>query len=75
MNHISFLTEHFGGIEKIDPHGEGNDNSIGAFVMFIIKDACEYAGLLPKRKENPARIFRNSMFKFNELTSKTEVLS
>ncbi len=74
LNKVSCLIAHFGGVELIDPHGKGNDNSIGAFVMFIIKDACEFAGLLPKRKEIPARSYRNSVYKLKDLNDKKQTI-
>ena len=65
-----------GGVANIDPHHEESDNNVGAFIMFVVKDACEFAGLLPKRKvDNAARLIKNALFKFNLLTAKTETLS
>ncbi len=55
LNKIQKLIEHIGGIDCIDPHHMQSDSSIGAFMMYVIKDACDYAGLMPKKKEVPSR--------------------
>lgn len=51
----------------IDPSCEESDNHGGAFMMFAIRDALEFAGLLPNRKRNPAREFKLALHKFNLL--------
>ncbi len=72
---VSKIVELLGGIEGVDPHADENDNSIGAFLMFVLKDACEYSGLNPKRKDIPERRFRNAMFVFNKLSAQSEALT
>lgn len=64
-----------GDTTQIDPSCDDSDNSGGAFMMFAIRDALEFAGLLPNRKRLPAREYRLALHKFNFLTSKTEYLN
>ena len=44
-------------------------------MMFAIRDALEFVGLLPNRKRIPARDFKLALYKFNFLTTKTEYLN
>ena len=37
LKNLDALIKHMGGIEAIDPQGEGTDNYLAAFMMFIIK--------------------------------------
>ena len=55
LNQVSKMIEHMGGIEQVDPHHNDSDSSIGAFIMYVLKDACEFAGFLPKRKSVPSK--------------------
>ena len=36
-----------GGQENIDPNGEGTDDSLAAFMQFILRDAFTFLGLFP----------------------------
>ena len=44
-------------------------------MMFAIRDALEFAGLLPSRKKLPARELKLALHKFNQLESQTEYLT
>ena len=55
---IQCLILHIGGTENINPHHEDTDSSVGAFMMFVIKDALEFSGLIPEKKRVPAREIR-----------------
>ena len=68
------LIQHLGGTQLIDPSCDESDNAGGAFMMFAIRDALEFAGLLPNRKKLPAREFKLALHKFNLLEAKTEYL-
>lgn len=61
-----------GGIESIDPTGEGTDNDLAAFMMFIIRDAIIYVGLNPEKKAIEGRQAQLCLFKqkyFNDKLS------
>lgn len=60
---LECLLEHLGGEDYVDPHHEETDSSVGTFIMFVLRDALEYAGLLPQRKRMPARELRLYNFK------------
>lgn len=49
------LIEHLGGVKEIDPSGDECDSSVGTFVMFVLRDYLEFAGLLPDKKRVPSR--------------------
>jgi len=59
----------------IDPTCDDCDNSGGSFMMFALRDALEFSGLLPNRKKNPAREIKLALYKFKFLTEKTEHLN
>jgi hypothetical protein len=44
-------------------------------MMFVIRDAFLFSGLLPEKKNIPARDIRLAMYKFNLLTEKNELLN
>ena len=76
MFRVQCLIKHFADEElAIDPTGDDCDNSGGSFLMFAIRDALEFGGLLPHRKKNPAMEIRVALYKFDFLTEKTEELS
>lgn len=72
---VQCLISHLGNVSLIDPSCDESDNAGGAFMMFAIRDALEFAGLLPNRKKIPAREFKLALHKFNLLQSKTEYLN
>ena len=49
------LIEHLGGAKKIDPSGDDCDSSVGTFVMFVIRDYLEFAGLIANKKKQPSK--------------------
>jgi len=49
------LIKHLGGPKEIDPSGEECDSSVGTFIMFVLRDFLEFAGLLPEKKRVPAK--------------------
>lgn len=61
---VQCLIKHIGGTENINPHHDDTDNSVAAFMMFVIKDALTYSGLLPEKKRVPAREIRIALHKF-----------
>ena len=44
-------------------------------MMFALRDALEFSGLLPNRKKIPAREIQMALYKFKFLTEKTEHLN
>jgi hypothetical protein len=72
---VQCLITHLGGVNLIDPSCGDSDSSGGAFMMFAIRDALEFAGLLPSRKKLPARELKLALHKFNQLESQTEYLT
>ena len=58
----------------INPHYEHSDNSVGAFIMFVIKDACEHSGLLPNKKKIPTRYFKVLLHRLSEMREKEKKL-
>jgi hypothetical protein len=52
---VECLIKHLGGSAAIDPHHADGDSSVGTFMMFILKDALQFAGLLPDKKKYPAK--------------------
>ena len=49
------LIKHLGGLDQIDPSCEECDSSVGTFMMFVLRDFLEYAGLLTKKKSIPGK--------------------
>ena len=69
---VSTMLDRFGGVDFVDPLHEDNDESVGSFIMFVIRDACDFAGLRPKKSSQPHREIQNALYKFKDLTEKTE---
>lgn len=44
-------------------------------MMFVIRDALLFAGLLPDKKKVPARDIKIALYKFKLLTNKNEYLN
>ena len=66
---IQCLIKHFAYEEQsIDPTCDECDNSGGSFLMFALRDALEFGGLLPNRKRSPAMEIRVALYKFEFLT-------
>lgn len=57
------LLKHIGGTDAIDPHHSDGDSSVGTFVMFILKDALQHAGLMPDKKRMPAKELKLANYK------------
>jgi len=55
MHKAECLIKHLGGVKQIDPSGDDCDSSVGTFIMFVLRDYLEYAGLLPEKKKVPAK--------------------
>jgi len=55
ITQLEVLLWHLGGAERIDPHHEDNDSSVGKFLMFAVKDGLENYGLLPNIRRIPQR--------------------
>jgi hypothetical protein len=72
---VQCLIKHIGGADNINPHHDDTDNSVGAFMMFVIRDALIFGGLLSEKKSVPAREIKIALHKFQLLTSKSEYLS
>ena len=47
----------------IEPHHTDNDSSVGTFVMFIIKDALNYAGVVLDKRRAPNKEIRLCNYK------------
>ena len=71
---LDALIKHMGGIEAIDPQGEGTDNYLAAFMMFIIKDAVLYLGLNPEKKRVEGREVQLNLYKEKYLLEKLAFL-
>ena len=63
MVKLECLIKHLGGYANVDPSAETCDSSVGTFTMFVLRDALEYAGLLPAKKRSPHREFNLCNFK------------
>lgn len=63
-----------GDVALLDPSCDESDNSGGAFLMFAIRDALDFSGLLPNRKKLPAKELKLALYKFDFLTGKAEYL-
>ncbi len=37
---VHALITHLGGVENVNPQGDNTDDQLGAFMMFVIRDAC-----------------------------------
>merc|ERR1719367_416115 len=55
MARVECLVRHLGGSSNVDPSAEACDSSVSTFVMFVLRDALEYSGLLPEKKRVPNR--------------------
>ena len=55
---LECLIKHLGGPVNVDPSAEANDSSVSTFVMFVLRDALEFAGLMPDKKRIPHREFK-----------------
>jgi len=60
---VECLLNHLGGPSMIDPHHSDGDSSVGTFMMFIMKDALQYAGLLPEKSRRPGKEIRLCNYK------------
>ena len=60
---VECLLQHLGGSSMVDPHHADGDSSVGTFIMFVIKDALQHAGLLPDKKRVPAQELRLCNYK------------
>ena len=63
MARMECLVKHLGGFAQVDPSAEDADSSVSTFVMFVLRDALEYAGLLPDKKRVPHRELKLCNFK------------
>jgi hypothetical protein len=64
-----------GGDEFVDPQCEGTDDNLGAFMMFVLRDALTYCGLLPEKKAVPAWEHKLATYKHAYYNKKAEYLS
>lgn len=71
---VQCLITHLGGEEFIDPGCEKSDNAGGAFMMFAIRDALEFSGLLPNRKKHPAKELKLAHYKIEQLKEQNHKL-
>lgn len=71
---VDALIKHMGGIELIDPQGEGTDNYLAAFMMFIIRDAITHIGLNPEKKKIEGREAQLCLFKEKYFVEKLSYL-
>jgi hypothetical protein len=55
MARMECLVQHLGGTSQVDPSAEACDSSVSTFVMFVLRDALEFSGLLPDKKRVPHR--------------------
>lgn len=60
---VECLVKHLGGTSQVDPSCDDADSSVSTFVMFVLRDALEYAGLLPDKKRIPHRELKLCNFK------------
>ena len=59
----------------MNPSAEGNDSSVSTFVMFVLRDALEFAGLMPDKKSVPHRELKLCSFKRQFFLSQLEQLN
>ena len=60
---VECLIKHLGGTGAIDPHHSDGDSSVGTFMMFILKDALQFAGLVPDKKKYTAKELKLHTYK------------
>ena len=72
---IECLIQHLGGPINVDPSAEACDSSVSTFVMFVLRDALEYAGLMPEKKRVPHRELKLCVYKNTFYTQKLEQLN
>jgi hypothetical protein len=72
---LQALIKHIGGDDCIDPSSDGTDDQLGAFMMFIIREALTFCGLLPDKKSVPEREYRLAQHKQGWYNSKVEYLN
>jgi len=63
MARVECLVKHLGGSVNVDPSAEACDSSVSTFVMFVLRDALEYSGLLPEKKRMPSRELKLCTYK------------
>jgi hypothetical protein len=61
-------------LSKISPNYYSKLCPTTGIVIFLVKDALEYAGIIQEKKTPPARINRNLMYIFETLQEKVEKL-
>ena len=57
------MIKHMGGLEACDPQAEGTDDSLAAFMMFILRDAIMHLGLNPEKKKVEGREVKLALHK------------
>ena len=60
---IECLIKHLGGPSQVNPSADDNDSSVSTFIMFVLRDALEFAGLMPEKKSVPHRELKLCNFK------------
>ena len=69
------LIKHLGGPTNVDPSADACDSSVSTFIMFVLRDALEYAGLMPEKKRVPHRELKLCQYKNVFFTKKLEQLN
>lgn len=60
---LECLIKHLGGSKEVDPSADECDSSVGTFLMFVIRDALEHAGLLIEKKCHPNKAHKLALHK------------
>ena len=45
------LVDHIGGTTEIDPQADGSDDSLGAYMMFVVRDVMKHFGMHPSKTQ------------------------
>lgn len=67
------MMKHFRGVD-LDPNGDGTDDSLAAFMTFILRDAATFMGLLPDKKKIEGREVQLALHKQKYYAEKLEYL-
>jgi len=59
-------------LSKISPAYYSKLCATTGFLIFLIKDALEYAGIIVDKKPNQSRILKNLLYQQTQLAEKTE---
>jgi len=69
---VGYIIEKAGGVKIVDPSHVMSDESIASFMMFAIRDACEFIGIV--KNSVPQADIARMLYKFKVLTAIKDAL-